>query len=302
MKRRTSNYRKTKRPVVTNTPSATLAHAHPLPTTGNAAATPRTIAAVIEAKIESVEKKKAAAAKLEQSRYHHESRRPLVCLLFVLPMILAYELATIGWGKHAVRSGVDQWLDYVLANLGFGQLVLLPLVTAAALIIAHHRLDDHWKIRFSVLGGMLIETIGLGLMLFWAANALHLLSQTNTTEAGPMMRASIAPAVWWATTMAMVGSGIYEELFFRLLLLAPAIHFTVRWTKSQNGSWLAIVVVSLIFASLHYNFLIPTGASFEWVSFFFRFGASVLFSVLFLFRGFGIAAGTHVVFDVLTQL
>jgi len=39
-----------------------------------------------------------------------------------------------------------------------------------------------------------------------------------------------------------------------------------------------------------------------WFSFLFRFLAGVFFSVLFVYRGFGIAAGTHAGYDILVGL
>ena len=102
--------------------------------------------------------------------------------------------------------------------------------------------------------------------------------------------------------MAFIGSGIYEELFFRLILLVPTIHWASRLTNRKFGAVAGIILVSLVFATLHYEVVNPAGTAFDLSSFFFRFVASIVFCVLFLFRGFGIAVGTHVAFDVLTQL
>jgi membrane protease YdiL (CAAX protease family) len=263
---------------------------------------PKTIQRVVQSRIESVQQKKAAAAQLEKSDYQNETKRPLVCLAFVFPLILAYEMGTLMLGRQAFRSGVDQWLTQLLNNIGFGQLVLLPVVTAGIMIIWHHRIDDHWRIRWPVLTGMVLETAGLGLMLFWAANAFHLISHSALVTAIPASTETISPDRWWPTTMAFIGSGIYEELFFRLILLVPAIYLATRMTNRKFGAATGIILVSLIFAALHYEVINPAGTAFEMSSFFFRFAASIVFCVLFLFRGFGIAVGTHVAFDVLTQL
>ena len=262
----------------------------------------KTIQRVIQSRIESVQQKKSAAAQLEKSDYQNETKRPLVCLAFVFPLILAYELGTLMLGRQAFRSGVDQWLAQLLNHIGFGQLVLLPVVTAGIMIVWHHRIEDHWRIRWPVLTGMILETAGLGLMLFWAANAFHLISQSALVAAIPARAITISPDNWWPTTMAYIGSGIYEELFFRLILLVPAIYWATRLTSRKFGAAAGIIFVSFIFAALHYELINPAGTAFELSSFFFRFAASIVFCVLFLFRGFGIAVGTHVAFDVLTQL
>jgi membrane protease YdiL (CAAX protease family) len=266
------------------------------------AAQPKTIEAVLQSKIESVQDRRSAAARVEKSRYQIETRRPIVCLAFVMPLILAYEIGVILLGHGAARSGIDQWLDQVLHSLGFGQFVLLPLVTAGIMITWHHRLDDHWRIRWPVLSGMSLEAIGLGLLLFWAANAFHLVYASEFVAAIPSVRQIQSMEQSWATTMAFVGSGIYEELFFRLMLLLPAIYGATQFAGKRFGTAAGILAVSLLFAVLHYNVINPAGADFELSSFVFRIVASIVFCVLFLFRGFGIAVGTHVAFDLLTQI
>ena len=149
---------------------------------------------------------------------------------------------------------------------------------------------------------MILETIGLGLMMFWAANVFHLISQSTVTVGMAATTIRLAPEIWWSNTIAVMGSGIYEELFFRLMLLAPVIHWATKLTDQNFGKIIGIFGVSLLFAALHYDLINPAGSAFEMSSFFFRFFASIIFSVLFLFRGFGIAVGTHVAFDVLTQI
>jgi hypothetical protein len=255
----------------------------------------------IESVIRSAQQRNLAA-KQTKSNYQTESQRPIACLLFVFPLILAYELGTIFLGGEALRSGVDQWLDRLLNLIGFGQLVLLPVITTAILVILHHRQHDHWQITPLVLSGMILETIGLGLMLFWAANVIHLISQTAVAAGVTTAPIRLAPEIWWSNTIAVMGSGIYEELFFRLMLLAPAIDWATKITDRNFGKIIGIFGVSLLFAALHYDLINPAGSAFEMSSFFFRFSASIIFSVLFLFRGFGVAVGTHVAFDVLTQI
>jgi len=244
---------------------------------------------------------------LQTTKYQSETQRPLVCLAFILPLLLFYEIGSIflsdagTFSASPLRSGVDQWFHQFLQQFGFGQLVLLPLVTVGVILAWHHRVNDHWRIRPVVLMGMLTEAVGLGLILFCAANSLNLLFG----GAAPAGQASAGLSVgWWANNVVgCVGSGIYEELIFRVVLLVPAIHWLSRAFKDRK---LAVVVgvglVSLVFASMHYNVFNPAGNQFELSSFMFRFSASIVFCALFLYRGFGIAVGAHVAYDVLTQI
>lgn len=232
-------------------------------------------------------------------RYYDETRRPIVCLAFVFPLLIFYEIGSILLGHESFRSGIDQWLHQALHQLGFGQLVILPLVAMAVMIVWHHRDQDHWRIRGSVLAGMLTEAIGLGLILFCAASAISMLAF------GPAVAVEtlVSTTQWWATVVGLVGSGIYEELVFRIILLVPVIYCASRLIADRRWATVAgVILISLLFAAVHYNMFNPAGSQFELSSFAFRFVASIVFCVLFLFRGFAIAVGAHVAYDVFTQV
>ena len=203
----------------------------------------------------------------------------------------------------------------MLSQLGFGQLVVLPILTIGVMIFWHHRINDHWKIGPQYLLGMLGEAIGLGLILFWAASATDLLGH-ESANIGARFGSEIATdSNLLSTIVAFVGSGIYEELIFRMILLVPIIYWigtllgirkkdmsNAAILKRKTAAVIGVVILSLLFASVHFNFFNPAGNQFELSSFVFRFAASIVFCVLFLFRGFGIAVGAHVAYDVLMQL
>ena len=62
----------------------------------------------------------------------------------------------------------------------------------------------------------------------------------------------------------------------------------------------AVVITSLLFSAAHY--IGPQGDSWQLYSFVFRFLAGGFFAVLFVYRGFGIAAGTHALYDIFVGL
>ncbi len=63
---------------------------------------------------------------------------------------------------------------------------------------------------------------------------------------------------------------------------------------------LAALATSVLFAAAHY--VGASGEPFRWFSFVFRFVAGMFFSVVFIYRGFGIAAGSHAAYDILVGL
>lgn len=236
--------------------------------------------------------------------YHFETMRPVVSLLFIAPILLAYELACILFDQPTIRTGIDQWLHQVLATLGIGQMIVLPIVTAAVLLHMHHRRRDHWKMNPAIFLGMIVESVGLGLILFFGATTFHqwVLDQaaTETLFSIPIEGRSDQ---WWSETFGYFGAGIYEELVFRLLLLPAVIGLIAKGIgKGHTALVTGLIITSLLFALSHYNIVNPAGASLELGSFLFRFLASVMFGIVFLYRGFGVAVGTHVAYDVLTQI
>jgi membrane protease YdiL (CAAX protease family) len=101
--------------------------------------------------------------------------------------------------------------------------------------------------------------------------------------------------------LEFVGAGVYEDFLFGLLLVPPVADFA-RGLGARPGVRIAgaVIVTSLLFAAAHY--VGPHGEAFQAFTFFFRFTAGAFFAVLFVYRGFGIAAGTHGLYDIFVSL
>jgi membrane protease YdiL (CAAX protease family) len=250
-----------------------------------------------------------ASSKSLLARYWDESARPLVSLVFVAPMIVAYEGGLFVLGPKAMRNGADVWLRQLLEWLGFSQYFLLPGLTCALLLGWHHLNRDRWSIRWTCLYGMLFESMAFGGLLLVAAQAQQGAFAAIDSHAPSL---AIQSTKIFGKLVAYLGAGIYEELLFRAMLF-PAMAAMLRFVGTpRRTSWLvAIFVSSLAFSAAHYqldlmigNYHLVTsyGDSFEWTSFLFRFGAGIYFSSLLLARGFGIAAGAHAFYDILVSL
>jgi len=238
--------------------------------------------------------------------YWQLSRTPLTSLVFTLPLVLAYEGGVLLLGRGSPRNGADVWLRHLLDALGFGQYFLLPLLTVVGLLVWQYLSHDRWKVSLAALPGMAAECtlwavvlIGIGRLqqslwpfhpglLEWESLQLH-------GDAG----------FGWHTLLARLvgfcGAGLYEEVLFRLLMLPIAVWAFERLGCSTlaAGFW-ALVLSSLLFSVAHY--IGPLGDSFTLYSFTFRTVAGLFFALLFLLRGFGIAAGTHFFYDLLVGL
>ena len=101
----------------------------------------------------------------------------------------------------------------------------------------------------------------------------------------------------FGNAVGFLGAGIYEELLFRVILLSLGVWgFRRAGVKPRPSMVLAVLLTSFIFSAAHY---IGDRESLEWFSFLFRFLAGGFFSILFVCRGFGIAAGAHAGYDIL---
>ncbi len=221
--------------------------------------------------------------------YWAESRRPLAALVFIAPLLITYEVGVLVFG---VRNGADAWMRELLDLMGFSQHFLLPVLTVCTLLGWHYLTHQPWRLSRGLIWAMAVECLLL-------AVCLRLLFQLQgvllDAVAGPV---DLGLGKTVGTAIGYLGAGIYEELLFRLILLS-----LVAWGLKRAGVaprtsvLIAVLSTSLVFAAAHY--VGPYGDSLEWFSFLFRFSAGVFFAVLFIYRGFGIAAGTHAVYDIL---
>ena len=236
------------------------------------------------------------------SEYAIESARPLVSMAFVAPLLAIYELGIVLLGPHALRNGADTWLRNLLEFVGFGQYFLLPFLTCGILLAWHHTRQDQWSLRGGVLTTMLLESALFALILFGLAHFQRaMFASTPTTIIASYGEGASVGVV--SRLIGYCGAGIYEELLFRLMLL-PAVAGVLKWSGlTWHASWMwGIVLTSLVFSAAHYQLLTSGGYLFDWYSFSFRFAAGSFFALLFVVRGFGIAAGTHALYDILVEL
>jgi hypothetical protein len=237
------------------------------------------------------------------SPYWRLSRSPRYSLLFALPLLLLYETLAFVLSHDAiagVRNGADVLLKSAFVWLGgrTGVIVfgVLLLGTGAALV---RRDRAGGPLRPPVFLGMLAESALYAALFGVVAGAL-----TGLLLEGLTRLSMAAPPRLDLSTQLMIslGAGIYEELLFRVMIvgfLAWLARRVFRWREGGAGVF-ATLVGALIFSGFHY--IGPYGDRLTLPSFTFRAIAGVLFSGLYLTRGFGITAWTHALYDVLVTV
>jgi Type II CAAX prenyl endopeptidase Rce1-like len=231
--------------------------------------------------------------------YWRESRRPLTSLAFILPALGVYEIGVLLLGSRAMRNGADMWLRELLEQFGFGQYFLLPVLTATLLVAWHHTTRETWQVSAGVLIGMICECAVMGLLLVAVGRLQGAL--LHSLAGAPREHAmSLWSLRQWSIAGRMVGflgAGIYEELLFRLgLVPIVAGLWQMVGGARRLKLFVAILITSFVFSGAHY--LGPQGEHFDAHSFLFRFLAGGFFGALFVSRGFGIAAGSHALYDI----
>ncbi|MGD8452332.1 MAG: CPBP family glutamic-type intramembrane protease [Phycisphaerae bacterium] len=226
-------------------------------------------------------------------RYVEDTRRPLYCLLFLFPLVATYEFGTL-----IVRPEVWPERELVATSLirqllgWFGAHGMwLPAAALLLTLLIWHLLERHpWRVRLWVLVGMAIESVVLTVPLFVMGQVLMV------AESGP------SPAALRQHIVLALGAGVYEELVFRLYLVAglALLLETVLRTPHQVSRPLVIVLSAGVFAGCHFQ---PIGcASFEWKHFVLLLLGGAYLALVFLGRGLGVAAGCHVAFNLLPLL
>jgi membrane protease YdiL (CAAX protease family) len=226
--------------------------------------------------------------------YWIESRQPLVSLVFILPMMLVYE---VGVWNLGVQNGADVVMRKILDMLGFRLHFFLPILTIAILLGWHHLTRHPWRFSAGVLTTMAIESLllAIGLRMVLVLQSTILLQVSEQPGLSHVWPNKIKEAV------GFFGAGIYEELLFRLILITAAVRLIRLWLPDKRQSMvLAVIASSLLFAAAHY--VGAAGDQFGWFSFSFRFFAGVFFALLFIYRGFGITAGTHALYDIIVGI
>ena len=236
--------------------------------------------------------------------YWAQSRAHRYSLLFALPLLLLYELleavAPIRSGGGVVRNGADVLLTSLFtAVLGpRGPLVFMALVIGGALVLVWRDKRGAAPLRVSVFGTMLLEAMALALCFGFVIGVatVQLVGPLRSLAAGSPLQGSAL-----ARLTLSLGAGLYEELLFRVVIVALIANgLRLLGAGPLFSGTIAVVGGALLFSAFHY--IGPFGEPLRLESFVFRTLAGLAFSALYLTRGFGITAWTHALYDVAVLL
>ncbi len=231
------------------------------------------------------------------AHYWDLTHRPLQCLVFLLPMVLAYEVGmalTHGSLSLEVRPAAlaSQQLLYWFFSLFGATGGYLPGFALILILLVWHVAAHHaWRISSWGLLGMAGESVILAIPILLLNDFLPGRVLEAVTQGGP--RSSIEEL------LLCIGAGIYEELVFRLIVISllTLLLIDILRVRQVTGVALAVIISSLLFSAHHYA---PIGND-AWSagSFAFRAAAGAYLAAVFVVRGFGLAVGCHAFYDLI---
>jgi hypothetical protein len=246
------------------------------------------------------------AAQSGRTSYFALSRSPRYSILFALPLLIAYEglAAMLAQPGRELRNGADVMLREAFIAVAGGRgpaIFMAGVIFIGLFLVVRDFRTSRGNFRALIFGGMLVESIAL-------ASAFGVVVGIATAKLiGSLQMLTIAPhgiqSMNWPTRLMLaLGAGLYEELFFRVLLVT-GLASAARWllpVGSRMASVLAVVISAVIFSAFHY--IGPFGDPFDLQSFTFRMLSGLAFSGLFVLRGFGVTAWTHALYDAFLLL
>jgi hypothetical protein len=236
--------------------------------------------------------------------YWEESRSHRYSLVFALPLLLLYEaleaFAPVRLRGGVVRNGADVILTSLFTALfgPRGPMVFMALVIGGALVLIwRDRRADPVRPHYFAL--MLAESCLLALVfgVVVGVATVQVLGPLRSLAAG-------APGLGGSALERLtlsLGAGLYEELLFRVVLVALISNgLRLLGFSRLAAGVVAVLAGALLFSAFHY--VGGLGEPLRLDSFVFRAIAGVAFSALYLTRGFGITAWTHALYDVAVLL
>ena len=227
-------------------------------------------------------------------QYFYHSKNLAHSFLFILPLLVLYEVG-IALQSSNVKNAADVAIKTPLALFGkngsliFNSLVIVFLFASVFSIEKGHRLN----LQTFVL--MFLESAAYALCIGYGLGFIVYQKLSPHT-----MAIALSLSNTWKGVILSVGAGVYEEIVFRLLLIS-ALYFLFAAAIKINkpvSAVISAIVGAFIFAVAHY--MGSLGDSFTSTGFLFRFLSGLVLSVIFMFRGLGIAVYTHAIYDVLS--
>lgn len=218
----------------------------------------------------------------------------LYSYLIAIPLLLLYELLI--WvsqpPEETVRISVDILFKTFFQFLGVNAISATLLVAAfIGAIVLYRKRSELPHLRSSYFLSMIIESaIYAVLITVVIVGLLEVILTMNLLQSAE----TLSKIQLFALSL---GAGLYEELFFRVILVGGlSLFFMSFFSKKSTAYIISAIVAAFVFSGVHY--IGQYGDFFTLGSFLFRFLFGLALNLIYVARGFGIAAWTHALYDI----
>jgi hypothetical protein len=234
--------------------------------------------------------------------YHKVTRTATYSFLAALPLLVLYEAMIVFANRGQVRVGAEVWMKYLLSGLGISGLAVLGgivLVVGIAVFVAERK--KQIPIRPQYFGWIVAESTLYGVFLaFLVSSMVGMVFAGASVQLSIPLQVVTQPQVssFWTNLALSIGAGLYEELLFRVLIVGGLFAVLKYFVAKKAVAYIvAAVAGALLFSAVHY--VGALGDTFTLVSFTYRFLFGLALNAVYLLRGFGVAAWTHALYDVM---
>jgi hypothetical protein len=253
-------------------------------------------------------------AQRELDDYWRLSHRALHSLVFVLPMVVLYEVGSIALLTNPATNvhetiRAKRLLEVIFGSMGVAGMLVGGAAVLSVLIVQHVLSRDPWRVRRMVIAGMALEAclwalpmVVLGSIFVRKAAVLAPEAAVLTSTFGAAdLASSLSPQTRTALEGLTIslGAGIYEEALFRFAGIA-VVHLIAKdllQIPELAARAIAVAVTAIAFGVYHPVWLATGGVN--WPLLLYYTAAGVYFGVIYIGRGFGVVVGTHAVYDVI---
>lgn len=229
-------------------------------------------------------------------QYFENTNNLLYSFLVSLPLFFLYEILILISQPSAdaiVRISVDVWIKSLFTSIGVNAISFSLLIIAiVGLFILYKEKERLKSLKFAYFPMLLVEATIYAIVVAF-------ISQSLVSFVLNMAASDPISALTTTQKLALsLGAGLYEELFFRVILVTVFILiFTKIFGKKWAGVTAAVVLSALLFSAVHY--IGSMGDAFTMGSFLYRFLFGLILNGIYVWRGFGVAAWTHAIYDIM---
>ncbi len=260
--------------------------------------------------------KSIAGAADADAGYVLRSQQPLEILFFLLPLVLFYEIGLLSILRfegmvldNKAHDAIRRVFDAVGIDASAMSLPVLSLpgILLVVILLVWQALSRRrWQVDLRTVGLMALESALLAVPLVVLAQLVVQAFASGVPAASAAAAAaapvSLAELPVLGRLAVSIGAGLYEELIFRMALIAVLHTLLVDLLRWKEGPAITVSVLLAAVAFAVYHPLRDATGAIDWPKAVAYLVIGAYFGAVFAFRGFGIVVGVHAAYDIAVLL